>query len=127
MKPVTDNYKISKEKLAYLIDATAAPICIIAPISAWAAAVAGFAPEGQNGIALFCSAIPYNFYALFTIGMMIILSIFSLDFGPMKKFEAAVAKITEKDKDRDNKDKDKEKQREKENDKNRDKDKDKDK
>ena len=96
MKPVTDNYKISKEKLAYLIDATAAPICIIAPISSWAAAVAGFAPEGQNGIALFCSAIPYNFYALFTIGMMIILSIFSLDFGPMKKFEAAVARVTEK-------------------------------
>ena len=51
MKPVTDNYKISKEKLAYLIDATAAPVCIIAPISSWAAAVAGFAPEGQNGIA----------------------------------------------------------------------------
>ncbi|MBR5672690.1 MAG: Na+/H+ antiporter NhaC family protein [Spirochaetales bacterium] len=99
MKPVTDNYKISKEKLAYLIDATAAPVCIIAPISSWAAAVAGFAPEGQNGIALFCSAIPYNFYALFTIGMMIILSIFSLDFGPMKKFEAAVARVTEKEKD----------------------------
>ena len=99
MKPVTDNYKISKEKLAYLIDATAAPVCIIAPISSWAAAVAGFAPEGQNGIALFCSAIPYNFYALFTIGMMIILSIFSLDFGPMKKFEAAVDRITEKEKD----------------------------
>ena len=99
MKPVTDNYKISKEKLAYLIDATAAPVCIIAPISSWAAAVAGFAPEGQNGIALFCSAIPYNFYALFTIGMMIILSIFSLDFGPMKKFEAAVDRITGKDAD----------------------------
>ena len=99
MKPVTDNYKISKEKLAYLIDATAAPICIIAPISSWAAAVAGFAPEGQNGIALFCSAIPYNFYALFTIGMMIIISIFSLDFGPMKKFEAAVDRITEKSND----------------------------
>jgi len=99
MKPVTDNYKISKEKLAYLIDATAAPVCIIAPISSWAAAVAGFAPEGQNGIALFCSAIPYNFYALFTIGMMIILSIFSLDFGPMKKFEAAVDRITEKSND----------------------------
>ena len=99
MKPVTDNYKISKEKLAYLIDATAAPICIIAPISSWAAAVAGFAPEGQNGIALFCSAIPYNFYALFTIGMMIILSIFSLDFGPMKKFEAAVERVTQKSSD----------------------------
>ena len=89
MKPVTDNYKISKEKLAYLIDATAAPVCIIAPISSWAAAVAGFAPEGQNGIALFCSAIPYNFYALFTIGMMIILSIFSLDFGPTASTSSA--------------------------------------
>ena len=84
MRPVTDTHNISRAKLAYLIDATAAPICIIAPISSWAAAVAGFASKSDaNGIALFISAIPYNFYALLTILMMITLSVTKTDFGPM--------------------------------------------
>ena len=71
MRPVTDRAKISRAKLAYLIDATAAPICIIAPISSWAAAVSGFAPEGTNGLMLFIKSIPYNYYAILTIVMMI--------------------------------------------------------
>ena len=84
MRPVTDKHNVSRAKLAYLIDATAAPVCIIAPISSWAAAVAGFASESDaNGIALFISAIPYNFYALLTILMMITLSVTKTDFGPM--------------------------------------------
>ena len=84
MRPVTDTHNISRAKLAYLIDATAAPICIIAPISSWAAAVAGFASKSDaNGIALFISAIPYNFYALLTILMMIVLAVTKTDFGPM--------------------------------------------
>jgi len=87
MRPVTDGKKISRAKLAYLIDATAAPICIIAPISSWAAAVSGFAPEGTNGLMLFIRAIPYNYYALLTIVMMIMLAVFKIDFGPMKKHE----------------------------------------
>ena len=86
MRPVTDEHKVSRAKLAYLIDATAAPICIIAPISSWAAAVSGFV-EGEDGFSLFISAIPYNFYALFTIAMMIALVIMKVDFGPMKKYE----------------------------------------
>ncbi|MBQ8878766.1 MAG: Na+/H+ antiporter NhaC family protein, partial [Lachnospiraceae bacterium] len=69
MRPVTDEHKVSRAKLAYLIDATAAPVCIIAPISSWAAAVSGFV-EGEDGFSLFISAIPYNFYALLTILMM---------------------------------------------------------
>lgn len=89
MRPVTDKYRVSREKLAYLIDATAAPICIIAPISSWAAAVAGFVSEGENGLALFCKAIPFNFYAFFTIGMMFLLVLLKFDFGSMKKFEEA--------------------------------------
>ncbi len=89
MRPVTDGHKISRAKLSYLIDATAAPVCIIAPISSWAAAVAGFANSAgaENGIALFIKAIPYNFYALLTIAMMIFLAVTGLDFGPMKKHE----------------------------------------
>ena len=89
MRPVTDGHKISRAKLSYLIDATAAPVCIIAPISSWAAAVAGFANSAgaENGIALFIKAIPYNFYALLTIVMMIFLAVTGLDFGPMKKHE----------------------------------------
>ena len=84
MRPVTDTHNISRAKLAYLIDATAAPVCIIAPISSWAAAVAGFASKSDaNGIALFISAIPYNFYALLTILMMITLAVTKTDFGPM--------------------------------------------
>ena len=86
MRPVCDAKKISRAKLAYLIDATAAPICIIAPISSWAAAVAGFAPEGQ-GLSLFIKAIPFNFYALLTIVMMITIALLKLDFGPMKLHE----------------------------------------
>lgn len=86
MRPVSDAKKISRAKLAYLIDATAAPICIIAPISSWAAAVAGFAPEGQ-GLNLFINAIPFNFYAILTIVMMVTISIMKFDFGPMKYHE----------------------------------------
>lgn len=95
MKPVTDKYRISKEKLSYLIDSTAAPICIIAPISSWAAAVAGFAGKGENGIELFCKAIPYNFYALLTIVMMFTLVLMKTDFGPMAKYEKAMEKMNE--------------------------------
>lgn len=86
MSPLTDKHKISREKLAYLIDATAAPVCIIAPISSWAAAVTGFV-DGANGLTLFVRAIPYNFYALLTIAMMFTLTIADFDFGPMKKIE----------------------------------------
>ncbi len=89
MRPVTDKQNISRAKLAYLIDSTAAPICIIAPISSWAAAVAGFAngAGAENGIALFIQAIPYNFYAILTIVMMIFLAVSGLEYGPMKKHE----------------------------------------
>ena len=89
MMPVTDKHKISREKLAYLIDATAAPVCIIAPISSWAAAVTS-SVDGVNGLDLFIKAIPYNYYALLTIVMMLTLSFFKFDFGPMKKAEAIV-------------------------------------
>ncbi len=91
MRPVTDKKNISREKLSYLIDATAAPVCIIAPISSWAAAVAGFAKGAgaESGMSLFVQAIPYNFYALLTIVMMIVISLAKFDYGPMKKFEAA--------------------------------------
>lgn len=87
MKPVTEKHGVSKAKLAYLIDATAAPICIIAPISSWAAAVSGFVTEGENGIALFCKAIPFNFYAFFTIAMTLFLAVKNFDFGPMARAE----------------------------------------
>lgn len=87
MRPVTDRHKISRAKLAYLIDATAAPICIIAPISSWAAAVSGFAPEGTNGIWLFVRAIPYNYYAILTLIMMVGFAIAKVEYGPMKKHE----------------------------------------
>ncbi|SEG02423.1 transporter, NhaC family [Eubacterium ruminantium] len=86
MRPVTDKHQVSRAKLAYLIDATAAPVCIIAPISSWAAAVAGFV-EGENGLKLFISSIPYNYYALLTIVMMLTITIFKLDYGPMLKHE----------------------------------------
>ena len=86
MRPITDKHNVSRAKLAYLIDATAAPICIIAPISSWAAAVAGFAEDGQ-GLNLFIRAIPYNFYALLTIVMMVGLVVMNVDFGPMAKHE----------------------------------------
>ncbi len=86
MRPVTDKQKISRAKLAYLIDATAAPICIIAPISSWAAAVASVAPEGE-GLSLFLKSIPFNFYALLTIIMIITITLMKFDYGPMKKHE----------------------------------------
>ena len=82
MRPVTDKHKISRAKLAYLIDSTAAPICIIAPISSWAAAVSGFV-KGENGISIFIQSIPFNFYALLTLLMMVFIIFMKLDFGPM--------------------------------------------
>ena len=82
MRPVTDKHKISRAKLAYLIDSTAAPICIIAPISSWAAAVSGFV-KGGNGISIFIQSIPFNFYALLTLLMMVLIIFMKLDYGPM--------------------------------------------
>lgn len=89
MRPVADKHNISRPKLAYLIDATAAPICIIAPISSWAAAVTGFV-DGEDGLSLFMSAIPYNYYALLTIVFMIGLVILNTDFGPMARYEKSL-------------------------------------
>lgn len=86
MRPITDKHNISRVKLAYIIDATAAPVCIIAPISSWAAAVSGFAEDGQ-GLNLFIRAIPYNFYALLTLVMMIGLVVMKVDFGSMARYE----------------------------------------
>ena len=86
MRPVSDKSKISRAKLAYLIDATAAPVCIIAPVSSWAAAVSSYVEDG-NGLYLFIRAIPFNFYALLTIVMMIFLALTGLDYGPMLKHE----------------------------------------
>ena len=90
MRPVTDSHKISRAKLAYLIDATAAPICIIAPISSWAAAVSGTV-EGVNGISLFIKTIPYNMYALLTILMVILMSLLNVDYGSMRTHEQNAA------------------------------------
>ena len=89
MRPVTDAKKVSRAKLAYLIDATAAPICIIAPVSSWAAAVAGFAKGAgaEGGVSLFINAIPWNFYAILTIAMMFFLALTKFDFGLMRKHE----------------------------------------
>ncbi len=86
MRPVCDKAKISRSKLAYLIDATAAPVCMIAPISSWAAAVSSYAPDGQ-GISLFCKAIPYNFYSLLTFVFIIAIGIMNFDYGSMKLHE----------------------------------------
>jgi Na+/H+ antiporter NhaC len=86
MRPVTDKHKVSRAKLAYLIDSTAAPVCIIAPISSWAAAVSGTV-EGVNGIQLFISTIPYNLYALLTLLMVVFISLTGLDYGAMKLHE----------------------------------------
>lgn len=91
MRPVSDKAKISRAKLAYLIDATAAPVCMIAPISSWAAAVASYAPDGQ-GISLFCKAIPYNLYSLLTFVFIIALAVMKFDYGPMKLHEDNAAK-----------------------------------
>jgi Na+/H+ antiporter NhaC len=91
MRPVTDKHKISRAKLAYLIDSTAAPICIIAPISSWAAAVAGFV-KGENGISIFIQSIPFNFYALLTLLMMVFIIFMKLDYGPMLLHESNARK-----------------------------------
>lgn len=86
MRPVTDSHKISRAKLSYLIDATAAPVCIIAPISSWAAAVTGFV-KGEDGFSIFINAIPYNFYAILTILMMVSMVFMKFEFGSMRKNE----------------------------------------
>ncbi len=86
MRPVTDGHKVSRAKLSYLIDATAAPVCMIAPISSWAAAVASYAEEGQ-GLSLFISAIPYNFYSLLTLVFIVVITLMKFDYGPMKLHE----------------------------------------
>ena len=86
MRPVTDSKKVSRAKLAYVIDATAAPICMIAPISSWAAAVSSYAPEGE-GIALFIKAIPYNFYSILTLVFVVCMVFMNVDYGPMKLHE----------------------------------------
>ena len=90
MRPVTDQFKISREKLAYIIDSTAAPVCIIAPISSWAAAVSSIAPEGE-GLNLFIRSIPYNLYALLTLLCVVVTSVMGLDFGKMRMVELAAA------------------------------------
>ncbi|MBQ0073896.1 MAG: Na+/H+ antiporter NhaC family protein [Prevotella sp.] len=99
MKPITDRYGVTKEKLAYLIDSTAAPICIIAPISSWAAAVSGFVSEGENGIALFCQAIPFNFYAFFTIIFMVSTVLMKFDYRAMRNYEKKLGKAQKKPND----------------------------
>lgn len=86
MRPVTDKHNVSRAKLAYLIDATAAPVYIIAPVSSWAAAVSGFV-KGEDGLTLFVRAIPYNFYAILTIVMMVTMVLLKVEFGPMAKHE----------------------------------------
>ena len=91
MRPVTDSHQISRAKLAYIIDATAAPICIIAPISSWAAAVTGFV-ESEDGFSVFMKSIPYNYYALLTIFALLMFVILKVDFGPMKLHEDNAAK-----------------------------------
>lgn len=91
MRPVTDKFQVSRAKLAYLIDATAAPVCIIAPISSWAAAVTGFV-EGEDGFSIFMRAIPYNFYAILTIVMMVGMVLLKVEFGSMKLHESNAVK-----------------------------------
>lgn len=86
MRPITDKHNVSRAKLAYLIDATAAPVCIIAPISSWAAAVTGFV-KGEDGFSIFMRAIPYNYYALLTILAMVLIVVLKIDYGPMKLHE----------------------------------------
>ena len=100
MRPITDKYKIAREKLAYIIDATAAPICIIAPVSSWAVAVSSDI-EGSSGMNIFIQTIPYNLYAMLTIVMVLIVCVTDFDFGPMKKAveEAKKAEIVDEDKE----------------------------
>lgn len=93
MRPVTDRYKVSRAKLAYIIDSTAAPVCIIAPISSWAAAVNSYVPDdaGITGFQLFLRTIPYNLYALLTLAMVLFVVITGFDFGQMKRHEKNAA------------------------------------
>lgn len=92
MRPIAVRHKITKEKLAYLIDSTAAPVCIISPISSWAAAVSGFVSEGENGLTLFCKAIPFNFYAFFTLVFMFGVILLGFNFQAMSKYDAKLEK-----------------------------------
>ena len=94
MRPVSDKHKISREKLAYLIDATAAPVCIIAPISSWAAAVSSIAPEGQ-GLSLFIRSIPYNLYALLTLATVLFIGATGMDYGKMRLAEARARELAD--------------------------------
>ena len=88
MRPITDKHRVSRVKFAYIIDSMAAPVCVLAPISSWAASIVSCIDStGMNGMTAFIQTIPYNFYALFTIFLVIVLSIFQLDFGPMARFE----------------------------------------
>ena len=89
MRPVTESHKISRAKLAYIIDATAAPVCMLAPVSSWAAAVASYVPDGFPGsrISMFLSQIPYNYYCILTLVMVIVISVFNIDYGPMLTHE----------------------------------------
>ena len=89
MRPVTESHHISRAKLAYIIDATAAPVCMLAPVSSWAAAVASYVPEGFPGsrISMFMSQIPYNYYCILTLIMVIVVSVFNIDYGPMLTHE----------------------------------------
>ena len=89
MRPVTESHKISRAKLAYIIDATAAPVCMLAPVSSWAAAVASYVPEGFPGsrISMFLSQIPFNYYCILTLVMVIVTSLLNIDYGPMLKHE----------------------------------------
>ncbi|MDY2956121.1 Na+/H+ antiporter NhaC family protein [Howardella ureilytica] len=107
MRPVTDSHKVSRSKLSYLIDATAAPVCIIAPISSWAAAVSGFVPGEESGISLFVSTIPYNLYALLTILFMFMVVALKADYGSMLRHELNAIKngdlYTTEDRDYDEK------------------------
>ncbi len=96
MRPIAARNGVTKEKLAYLIDATAAPVCIISPISSWAAAVSGFVTGGENGLALFCKAIPFNFYALFTIVFLFAVVLMGFDFKAMSKYDERLQKWYER-------------------------------
>ena len=88
MRPVTESHKISRAKLAYIIDATAAPVCMIAPVSSWAAAVSGYVnSDSVNGIEMFIKQIPWNYYCLLTLVMMVVISVWNIDYGPMLTHE----------------------------------------
>ena len=88
MRPVTESHKISRAKLAYVIDSTAAPVCMIAPVSSWAAAVSGYVQsDNVNGLELFVAQIPYNYYCLLTLVMIVVISLLNIDYGPMLTHE----------------------------------------